>query len=353
MVDGLTGNRIPLPEQSDGIGVHMLVRNKLVAGKPLTSNPEDPAYQQGEYVLCGIPVDESFPLFVWLEGYEGYESTYTIDSTVSSRSPQAQYDVVRPTPTDLVNIMLFPKGTQTKDLEFVVLNNAAPVAGAQVMLKPSGSNIISWGSAFHPADSLRALPLTATTDDTGVVLFAAADLVLGGQYTWIVVPPDGGQNLTTKASAGTFTVGLRTAVDTTEPYRIHADLGHTMPALVELSRSTDNNDPIASGAVSIFFNRAIELVPNSLDGITATLTGAATAELKENTAGNDATEQVAVTITDNVLTLAPIWKTVPDADPLEEIDLGITYNGVTVRPLASPEQLSTHTVTGATVYMYK
>src|SRR5690606_1542903 len=97
-----------------------------------------------------------FPLFVWLDKYEAYESTYMIDSTVSSRSAQAQYDVVRPSPTDLVNIIVFPKGTQTKDLEFFVLSNGAPVNGAQVLLKPSGTNIITWGGSFHPANSLRA-----------------------------------------------------------------------------------------------------------------------------------------------------------------------------------------------------
>jgi len=353
VIDGQTGNRIQFPAFNDDNGIFALVRNKLISGKPLTTKPDDVLQKQGEYVLCDIPLDESFPLFMWLEGYEVFESSVTVRSTVASKSSGAAYDIVRNAPTELANLLAFPKGTNVKDLSFFVTQKGAPVAGAQVILKPFGGNYISWGSSFLGASSLRSKPLNGVTDAAGNAVFAAADLVLGGQYTWVVLPPDGGATSTGAQSSGVFTLGLRDAGDNTDPYSLYADLSHTEPSLVELSRSTDSNDPIPTGALVVYYNRAIEIAPGTEDSITATLSGNVTAELVDNVDGNKASEQVKVTIDGNKLLLEPIWKTNPNADTTKELNLAITYTGLTLRPNTSPEQLNTVTLSSAQVTFYQ
>jgi hypothetical protein len=353
VMNGLTGDRVKLPSFDVGVGIFVLVKNKLIPGKPLTINEEDPDFKQGEYSLCGIPLDETFPLFLWLPDHEPFEAQITVASTVAAKSSQAQFDILRKKPTDIANLLAFPRGTPVKDLIFTVHKSGGFVEGAQVFLSPDGTNFINWGSGYLGATPLRSKPLTGTSSAEGVVTFAAADLVLGAKYTWIVLPPDGGVDTTANSSAGSFTVGLRASGDTDEPYEINVDLDHTQPAVAELSRTTDNNDPISSGAITIFYNRAIELVPGTLDGITATLTGAVTAVLADNTAANDATEQVKVAIEGNKLTLTPLWKTDPDSDVSKEYGLAITYNGIMVRPTESPEILGSSTLTGATVNFYQ
>lgn len=353
VMNGLTGERVKLPDFDVGVGIFVLVKNKLISGSPLTIDEEAPEFQQGEYSLCGIPLDETFPIFLWLPDHEPFESQIKISSTVASQSGQAQYDIIRTKPTDLANLLAFPRGTPVKDLTFNVYKSGAFVEGAEVFLRPDGTNYISWGTGFLGASPLRSKALTATTSAEGVATFAAADLVLGAKYTWLILPPDGGADTTADASAGAFTVGLRSSGDTDEPYQVNVDLDHTQPVLAELSRSTDNNDPASSGAITIYFNRAIEVVPETTDSITATVAGAVTAVIADNTAANDVSEQVNVTIDGNKLTLTPNWKTAPDSDTSKEFGLSITYNNVILRPKESPEISGSVTLTGATVNFYK
>jgi hypothetical protein len=347
ILDGLTGLRVTIPAAADGVGIYVLVQDDLKRASVMTNDPAAAAHLQGEYHLCGLPLDQTYPMFVWLPGYAPFESLVEVESTRASRSPEAAVDIVKPSPSALTNIMVYPQSQQTKDLEFFVLHNGVALKDAQVSLRPTGGNFLDPGGLFFlPASNVRQKPLVGTTNEEGKVVFAAADLVLGGKYTYVVLPPNGGANQNAEVSAGVFIVGLRDGSDVSDPYRIFVDLEHTGEPLAELSRSTDNNDPIADGTLNVYFNRAIELVPGTPDGIAATLSGADKAELVANTPGNDKAEQVEVTITGNLLTLKPKWKTQPAADPKDELSLAIYYSGIVVRPTGVPDTLSTVNVDG-------
>lgn len=341
IVNGLTGARMDLPSPTAEIGLFALVQGSLNTYTPLTTDPEAAAFKRGEYTLCGIPLDESFPIVGWFEGFAPFESEVIVSSTRAARSANAEYDLVKPMPTKIYNFAMFPSAGTTKDLVVNVYHHGAPLPGATVFLRPTGRNFLDPDSGFTPATNLRTKPLTGLTGADGKVTFAAADIVLGGTYTYSVLPPDGGQNQTAQ-TATVFTVGLRdaTSVDTTEPYVIHVDLDHTVGALARLSTSTDNNDPNASGKLVAYYSREIAIVPGTVDSIIATLSSDVTAELSAEIAGNNKSDSVTVSIVGNVLTLTPIWKTKPDPDTSKEIDLSITYQGLQLRPKASPELIS-------------
>ena len=340
IINGMTGDRIDLPNASDGIGLYVLVQGSLKSFSPITTDPAASNMKRGEYTLCGVPLDEAFPVLGWFEGFAPYESSVIVDSTRAARSPNAEYDLVKTVPTEIFNIALFPQETDAKDLVVNVYHHGAPLKDATVYLRPTGRNFLDPnGALYRPSLNVRTKAVSGVSNDKGVVTFAAADLVLGGRYTYTVLPPGGGENHT--ATSGVFTLGLRedtTPADTTEPYTIHVDLDHTLGSLFRLSTSNDNNDPAADGVIKIYYNREIQSVPGSLDQASARLTGNVTAELKAPVADNKKTDEFKLEISGNVLTLTPQWETKPDTVVTNEINLTIIYENIQIRPKNSPEQ---------------
>jgi hypothetical protein len=355
LVDGLTGKRVAIPSDG-GKGLHVLAQDRLLPGTAVVSDPADTTganpWLVGEYYLCGVPVDEEFPLFAWLDGYQPFEGQIRVNSTAASRSPAATQDLQKPQPTEIVNVRIYPQNTQVKDLEVVVTHAGLPLEGATVVLRSVGTNFLDpVGQMFLSPTGVRQPTLSGTTDAQGITTFAAADLVLGGHYTYTVLPPEGGSQQTALAAAP-FVLGLRAAANTAEPYRITVNLDQAIDVLVELSRSTDALDPDKTGALTIWFNREVEVVPGTEDALVATILNQTTAELVDNVADNDKPDNVKLTIAANQVTLTPKWATEPDKDPTEEIDLQIDYQGLKLRPVASPATLNAIDVTG-TVRFYK
>lgn len=353
VINGLTAERISLPTDSTK-GLQVLVQDDLRAG---TSLVDDPAAEgvnpllTGEYYLCDVPLDEEFPVFAWVDGYEPFEGQVKVHSTAASRSSKATADLIKPYPTEIANIRLYPKSTQVKDLEVLVTNNGAPLAGAQVILRSQGNNFLDPLHAnFLAPRNARSAPQTITTGDDGKAVFPAAELVLGGYYTYTVLPPDGGANQS--VAAGTFIVGLRNEAAEQEPYLLTVNLNQSVGQLAILSQSTESQDPSSTGTVTVYFNREFEIVPGTEDEIQGLLGGAVTAALVENVASNKKPDNVTVTIEANKLTLTPVFKTKPNADATKEPDLSITYTGLHFRPKASPETLSVVDL-NATVQFYR
>jgi hypothetical protein len=357
VMDGLTGQRVAVNAGTPGNGVFVLYQGSLIAASFPAGPADAPAADAnlaGEYTLCGIPLDEQFPLFVWVDGYQAFESVIEVPSTAASRSPNARADLLRPYPSELANIRIYPKATAVKDLDVLVLHNGAPLAGATVVLRATGGNFLSDdGMPFLSPRNTRSPTLTGTSDEAGHTPFPAAELVLGGHYTYTVIPPEGGATVGAQAAADAFVLGLRSPTDSTEPYRITVALGESVGQLAPISRSTDSQDPAPDGILVVYFNREIELVPGTADQITASLSGAVTAVLATDEPGDEEPDSVLVTVEGNKLTLLPIFKTKPDADINKELDLGVTYNGVKVRPKASPYTLDPYTLTNATVRFYR
>jgi len=351
VVDGLTSQRVAVPGGAGDKGVFALVRNTLLPASPAVTGGTDPLLV-GEYNLCGIPLDEDFPLLVWLDGYQPFESIVRVHSTVASRSSSAKSDLLRPTPIELANIRIYPINQQVKDLQVLVTHDGAPLAGVIVQLRAAGSNFLDpSGQNFLPPVDTRQTALTGTTDATGAAVFHADSLVLGGHYTYTIIPPNGGQAQTAVA-AGLYVLGLRDDKDKTEPYRITVDLAHSIGPLVALSKSTDTQEPDASGKLTIYFNREIEIVPGTIDNAVASLSGNVTAQIADNVPANNLSEQVKLTVNVNVLTLEPVFKAKPDGDIAKEPGLQITYNGVQLRPKASPDQVVPVTL-NETVHFYR
>ncbi len=335
VINGLTGERIALPEATDaneegGKGISVRLNGTLVFADAATRDYATNSLMQGEYTLCDVPLEETYPLYAQVDGYLPFGSLVSVVSSVAQRSAKADSDIQKPLPTSIVNIRLYPVGTATRDLAVKVLYQTTPLAGATVQLVPSDKNVLDQGSFATPVNG-ALLTVTATTDAAGVAKFAAGLLVLGGVYDYTVIPAAGTHTL---FKAEGLVVGLLAGKADHDAYFLQIDLDNTAPALKVVSQT---DEPSASAEKRCTLNRPVQLAYASEDGIAAGLRGAVTATVKGAIAGNDSSESVNIQIVDGGYTvvLSAIFDKLPDLT--KEPALAVSYSGVTLMPADRPE----------------
>lgn len=240
VINGLTGERIALPEANDanfdaGKGISVRLHNTLVFAEPTAKEYAANSLLEGEYTVCEVPLEETYPLYAQVDGFLPFGSMVAVTSSVAQRSAKADADIQKPLPTSVVNIRLCPVGTQTQDLKVKVLYQTTPVAGATVQLVPSNANLLDKGNFASPTNG-ALLTLTTTTDAQGIATFAAGQLVLGGVYDYTVIPADGTRTL---FKAQGLTIGLLAAKAQHDAYFMQIDLDNTAPSLKVVSQSDE------------------------------------------------------------------------------------------------------------------
>ncbi len=347
--DGITGARIDIAAAGKADNFFVLVSDDQQYASPLLSDGEAAEYPNlvGEYTLCGLPVESEFPIYVSVPGYQTFESVVLVPSSNAAAGSEAEQDVLSQIPTLQANVRLFPVAPAGKDYQVFVSFNGAPLAGAQVELIPTGGHVVVTSNPFD--DFLDPVTtgyktLKGTTDDAGLATFPAADLALGAVYKYLVLPVDAALQ-----TAGTGAVSIGYVTAPSDPYTLHVDLGQVSSELVILSRSTDSNSHNEAGTLTVVFNRPVELVPDTADEQHAVLANATAAALATDVPANKASEQVTVSISGQVVTLTPNFKTKPDKT--KEAALDIAYSGIRVRPTVGQKLLQQLIVAG-TVNFY-
>ncbi len=329
VINGQTGERIALSGKQADEGIFVLAHSSHLGAVPA----DNADYLKGEFVLCGVPLDESFPIFARFHGFGEFYSNVQIESTLAQKSPKASVDIRKPEPTRIANIRLYPIGIETQDLKFQVVHNGAPVEAATVRLTPQGRSFFD-DAAFLAPLNFRSQPVVMKTDAKGEVIFSKDSLMLGGVYNYDVLPPQGG--LFQEAQAGSITVGLgNTGVNQPDPYSVVVNLSDSRASdLVLVSSSLDDADYDSRGRISLVFNRAIKLAPGTEDKQTAFLTNAVTARIRDTVANNGAAEQVNAYVDGNTVTLEPIFSVIPDA--ATEAGLEVTFSGIEIQVADGP-----------------
>jgi hypothetical protein len=335
VINGLTGQKISLPKE-EGLGVFVLIRGVKFRAS-IVQNPEDESESElaGEYFVCNVPLDESYLLFAQYNNFLPFQSEVRIASTALSAG---ENDIQKPDPMLLANIRLFPKGTETTDLRLTVVNDAKPLKGGRVLIEPSGSNAFD-KSGFLPPSSSRLVPIPElVTNDDGQVQVNKDLLVLGATYTYRVIPPSG-TNL--KVAEGSFVLGITTSGNASaNHYEFTVNLATAAQPLALVSCSNREVSYSPDGKISYTLNRDVELV--DLDDPIASVADVGTyggndivdsVELNPHADdNNDASEQVKVEISGNMVTLSPRFtaeKRKPD--PKKDPGLFITYDSKSIK----------------------
>lgn len=364
VVNGLTGEAVGLSgvKANSGFGLRVLVADKALTPGYRSAEEAKATNLSGHYTLCNIPLDETYPLQLHVDGFQPVEGFIKVSSTASSQSPEAKADLAKLVPTEVVNIRLYPVGARTADLKYVVTHDGVPQKDATVILTPTGQNTQNKTDANEKAtaqvdhdrflipQAIRPEPLTVTTDEMGVAIFPADKLVLGSEMHARVLPPAGASDR--MADERDIHIGLLAQANTQNPYLIFVDLKNPVPAFdaTPISSSIGSKDYKDDGSLSLVFNCEIELVPGTEDNIVAQLTDDNGAELVPNVRGNFKTDQVNVTPKGNTLVLVPVWKT--KGNPKTEGGLKVTFSGISVRPTSSPGTADAHQLGSYTVPVF-
>jgi len=339
VVDGFTGQRMDISTLADPNGIYVLIRDKKLKVQTHVGD----ANLVGEYYICDIPVEETYPVFAYVDGYMPFESTVIIPSTRALRtSADGAYteEVKIADPLKLTNIQLFPKGNTGRDLIVRVTNEGDPIKDAIVDLEPlPAAGHFAFDGTFANSAGTRILPTRVMTDATGKATFAATGLALGTAYNLVVTAP-GKSDLSSDTRAG-FVLGVNGATVADEDnWEYNFDLGDTNQALKVISCSTAAESFNAAGTIQIVFNREIALSAND-DAWVATLTGVTTGALPADVAANGASERVIATASGNTLVLKPKFTggtaldapdyTKAQSDPTNvDINAVITYTGASI-----------------------
>jgi hypothetical protein len=148
LVDGITGERIPVPALNDKEGIRVLTNHTFKSGTALTESREPGHQMVGEFVVGGVPVNKQYPIIVSVTGYQPFEGNIKIPAqyyarqTVSRDGGPMVVDQIEDVPQMVANIRLFPLAVEAQDLEVTVVERGNPVEGAIVHLKPVLQNIL-------------------------------------------------------------------------------------------------------------------------------------------------------------------------------------------------------------------
>ena len=340
IIDGITGQKMDLTAASEGDGIFVLIRDRKIQAQVVTNHGN--AVLNGEFFVCGVPVDEIYPIFASFAGYNDFQSLIRIDSTLRPKANAATEDLVKPDPVFQGNIRMFPVGANTRDLALRVYNNGEPVKDAIVRLEQDTGNALSVGNGGYLApNNTRVVSRSLRTNENGEAVFKADGLTIGATYRYTVIPL---AESYLYPSNGSFVLGVGTNDATgQDSFAVEVDLSTDINPLSIVScnaRELPFND---AGEVQIVFNQELKLIEP--DKITATLLSATAvgdiqAALAENELDNDVAEQVIYEIDGHVLTLKPVFEA--DMTPLydgtdanDPRDLQVVYAGLQVRALAA------------------
>lgn len=330
LVDGQNNERMEIGQES----IYVLVQSKRFYASP--SGDQTDSRFKGEFYVCDIPVDESYPIFAAVKGYHNFDSVIHIEAYLPRKNPKEQ-PIRKPRPSTLANIRVFPKGVETQNFVFQVFSQGKVMSDATVRLMPSQASFFDSQDFLMPTSS-RTNILVEKTDSNGNAVFKATELMLGGSYRYLVIPPNSGANEV--VASGAIQVGLKEDKDSSgkqDPFRVLVDLSSARFDLQVISTNATTKDVINGGTLFYVFNRAIEIVPGTADEITASLSNSIQAKLVENKEGNNQSEQVAISIVGNRLELSPRFEVDPDA--VAEPELKIDYANILVRPVEGPGRM--------------
>lgn len=365
LVDGLTGAPIKVPNASATSGIYVLVRNIPIPAINIGSNqasvpesspsPSGPTLFESEYLACNIPLDENFPIFAYINNYVQFEGIISIKSTVNDRDT-AQQLLLKPAPTTIGNIRVFPTGTETKNFEFVLTNNGRFINRATIYVSAARLGFIEeidpLGTFINPLH-FRGGTITAESNSDGIAIIPANKLSLGLLYNFTIRPPSA---TFLSSFEGTFTYGLvPEAIPSAvvENFRYPVELASTVPELKLLSVSLENGTFDRTGKIEFIFNRSIEFIENTKGSLTVALqhgpVSTAASAVQCPTASPTCTNiqilpipipnplnispNVEITSRENVLVLTPKFNPGPTSSPPSEYDRGLSvlYDLVSVK----------------------
>ncbi|MEH6448576.1 MAG: hypothetical protein V7765_07890 [Oleispira sp.] len=257
----------------------------------------------GDYSIGNIPTSSNggnitYRIVSSVDGFQPFEATFAFNVTTTGSLQDNNANRVG-------NIYMYPIGSFANDVKVNVTYNSEPVANATVLLNPqtvSNAPTTDVSNTLFPAQNGFQGAQTVVTDAAGIATFAAANLVLGGQYNISVLPTIHENTQLALPTASVFVVG-------TTPNIVNIPMTDSVPSAaaknglyVTSLTNLDTNSVTAGGVLTLTFSRAVSLVDETAIG--ANLTSATTAALNATSFPNSSV--AAVLSTDGLtLTLTP------------------------------------------------
>lgn len=301
----------------------------------------------GDYAIKSIPTSTNgnidYRIVSTVDGYQPFETTVGFSVSIEDLQDR-KANVVG-------NMYMYPLGAYASDVKVNVTFNNEPVEGATVLLNPRTASNILTTDASNTLTLVNGFQqaMTTVTDASGVATFAAANLVLGGQYNIDVMPTtyEGSQLQANRGTAPYFTVGSTTNIR-------NVSMAESVPGAsnglyITNASNTDAEVVTTSGALVLNFSRAIALVDET--NVTATLAGDTINAVLDATTAPDSSVNAVVSNNGLTLTLTPVFTTAPiNSDTTNHAtaddNLTVNYSNLFVRIVESNDTAVVYDVFG-------
>jgi hypothetical protein len=301
VADATTGARI------GGSDLQLFLIEGATVASPARLNSGATDALLGEFAFTNIPLDlmggnKTYKIVAVKPGFQRFESEIShVAVTTLLGDPANAFDTVY---NYIGNIYMFPLGATAPDYEFTVTYNGKPVPGATVLLDPVPEDNVATtnqGHALGAASSFLA-SLTGTTNASGVVTFAGANLVLGGAYTVQILPVDFTDTAGTVVPLARYINATNVVVGVSN-YVQRAVMSDLVPSNLYITRvSTLPEGQIsATGTLEITFSAPVTLHLNGT-GFSAALAGTATGALGTPGANAEIVSPTVIRLTPNYTT---------------------------------------------------
>lgn len=340
LVDGSTATPLALEDDKESPNqVFAIVEGEVRRAKPCEGSDEEATPLPGCFMLDDLPVSTIFstgqsvnqiPVFAQYNGYERFQGRLTGLSSVETEHVTEIQDMQL-----YANIRLFPKNYQVAYRVRTSYNNR-PVPDVRVVCQirnAPGNGFSTSGTSFlTPEDTLGGV-VDVRSDASGNAS-VTAPLVNGATYRCYANRVEPFEGHIVQGSLE-FVAGVAAAE---QSIALTAAPNEVLYAL-----SSNNEDPGvtlgSTGALTVTFNRPIELVPGTTDCQFATLSAPNTngdtvtaGALPATISNNNLSEQVSANVSPDGLVLTLEFK--PGSPGIDPNDLGstVTFSGIFIRP---------------------
>lgn len=335
--DGVTNAPI------DGVKITLIQGGSV---RSTTTRNSEEAGLKGTYFMSGIPAtvtygsvsdENTYKIVISKEGYRTYQADmkFSVDGVENKQLQNAVFN-------KMGVFKLYPNSVVPADIKVRVHFNGKPVKNQSISLRPA-TPPVSPGTPGTPESNFGSVSLdkyvahvTATTDDNGVATFSGSSLVAGVKYKAYSVPmsyTDGDvTTLLAQSESGTATAGLQNG--TTLGLSLSPANSNDGGLYITKASNDEESAKDENGKLIITFSENIKLVSDRFDTLASSCL---TNEYDPDTSDSNTTQatlgtvsgtnsnNITLSVADNVLTLTPTFDNAPNASAFN--DVKVKYQG--------------------------
>lgn len=322
----------------DGVKITLIQGGSV---RSVTTRNSEEAGLKGTYYMSGIPATvnytgamstdvNTYKVVITKEGYRTYESdlTFSIAGVDNDKLQNAVYN-------KMMHFKLYPNSVVPADIKVRVHFNGQPIKNQSISLRPTNTST-NFGRLSHVN---YVQHVTATTDEKGVATFSGSSLAAGIDYKAYSVPMSyTNGDVTTLLAQGVSSSSVPAGVQGGTTLALALSPANSNDGGLYITEAS-NDDELAKdaeGKLIITFSENIKLVSDRFDTLASSClknendpdtSDSNNTQATLGTVSGTNSNNIVLSVADNVLTLTPKFDTAPNASAFNDVKVDYQQGG--------------------------